>query len=320
MILVRAAVPDPETSVQTARIVPDWPELVEREIPMRRSHDETRVAVENVNTVGGTMTSQIWIIDLETGIQRQLTLDGTLNQFPVWTADGDAILFASDREDRPAIYRKSADGIGGTGRIWEADPGERVIPSSVSVDGVLAFTATSGGSSDIWTIPLDEGGSGGSAEATKIIEMARVPAFSPDGTAIAYLVGTGETLIRPYPIADDTVQRVPVGLAAPPAWYREGGELVYSDVGTGEVRSTRITTRPRLTLGSSSELFPIGSIDISLPGTGGVFVPWDTVSGRRLIIAHNVATPASDETSVANPQINVVLNWFQELRERAPVP
>ena len=38
-------------------------------------------------------------------------------------------------------------------------------------------------------------------------------------------------------------------------------------------------------------------------------------SGERL-----VAGVALDQNRLAQPQINIVLNWFEELKERVPVP
>jgi len=40
--------------------------------------------------------------------------------------------------------------------------------------------------------------------------------------------------------------------------------------------------------------------------------------GERLLMVFSADQPDSDEP--ARPQINIVLNWFEELKERVPVP
>ena len=41
--------------------------------------------------------------------------------------------------------------------------------------------------------------------------------------------------------------------------------------------------------------------------------------GDRLVVVVPADGTATDEAQGARPQINVVLNWFSELRERVPV-
>ena len=43
-----------------------------------------------------------------------------------------------------------------------------------------------------------------------------------------------------------------------------------------------------------------------------------SADGQRFLMIRNAAS--DDEASPQKPQINVVLNWFTELRERVPAP
>ena len=45
------------------------------------------------------------------------------------------------------------------------------------------------------------------------------------------------------------------------------------------------------------------------------FFDYDTVDGQRFLLAKRTAT--SDDTPV---RINIILNWFEELKDRVPVP
>ena len=42
---------------------------------------------------------------------------------------------------------------------------------------------------------------------------------------------------------------------------------------------------------------------------------WDLLPDGRMI---GLVTPAIDEGAVTTPQIRLVLNWFEELKERVP--
>ena len=113
---------------------------------LRLSPDGKRVAVE-VTTAGGT---HIWIVDIETGIGRQLTFESSDAQYPTWTADGQTVVF---QRDGGALYKKAADGSGEEELIYQSEKGS-VRPTDVSPDGILAFYEVRGevGGRDIWTV------------------------------------------------------------------------------------------------------------------------------------------------------------------------
>ena len=80
----------------------------------RMSPDGTRVAVEVRESGASDPPTHLWIVAVETGVATQFTFDGTRNQFALWTADSQTVVFASDRADGGGwgIYRKAADGSG----------------------------------------------------------------------------------------------------------------------------------------------------------------------------------------------------------------
>jgi Tol biopolymer transport system component len=53
---------------------------------------------------------------------RRLTFGGTLNQAPIWSADGEYILFRSNREGDIAVYRQPANGTGSAERLTKPEP------------------------------------------------------------------------------------------------------------------------------------------------------------------------------------------------------
>ena len=95
-------------------------------------------------------------------------------------------------------------------------------------------------------------------------------------------------------------------------WSPDGSELFYrrSDArflirDSNQLVGVDITTEPGLVWGNEL-LLPISVINT---GASYDIMP----DGQRFVI---VALP--DE--IPHPRINVVLNWFEELKERVPVP
>ena len=162
----------------------------------RTSPDGTRIAVE---VTEGTST-QIDIVTVDTGDAVRLTFEGTRNRYPVWTPDSQTVVFASNRGDGEGegIYRKAADGSGHAEIVFEDE--RPLAPTDVSRDWVLAFVRQGEGSSDIWTLPLDEGSGPSVFLATPADEFDAQ--FSSDGRWMAYSSNDGagvSVYARPYP-------------------------------------------------------------------------------------------------------------------------
>jgi len=86
----------------------------------------------------GTFGWDVWVFDLERDIRTRLTVDPGYDGSPVWTPDGQYIVFGSGREGAANLYRKRADGTGKVERLTESSNTQS--PSSVSPDGKIAFT------------------------------------------------------------------------------------------------------------------------------------------------------------------------------------
>ena len=95
-----------------------------------------------------------------------------------------------------------------------------------------------------------------------------------------------------------------------PLWSPDGGELFYrrSPSGRGgSLFSIELTTEPRFAF-TTERSVPVGDIVVE----GGSRDYDITPDGQAFL----VVVRANQDT--ASPQINVVLNWFQELTERVP--
>ena len=275
----------------------------------RASPDGKRVAVE-VAAARGSGDRHVFVIERETGVATQLTFDGTINQSPVWTQDGRAIVFVSDRarNGKWAFYRKAADGTGTTDLILESAGGIRAY--DISRDGVLVFgqTAADGSNVDLMTMPLSGAGKPVVFLATRRSETwAR---FSPDGRLIAYVAdqegGTQQVYVRPYPVNGDAQWRVSDDFGANPLWAADQSALLLIR-GTDQL-SAPVGMRPAFTRGALRRLFSWTTVP-ERAGSQRDLVPGD---GRFLFVS------AGDDfqASIERRELVTVINWFEELRAK----
>jgi serine/threonine-protein kinase len=277
----------------------------------RVSPDGKRIAVQTMDD------NIIWIYDLSgTTAMRKLTFGG-MNRFPLWSANGERIAFQSDREGDAGIFWQRADGTGPAERLTKAEPGVSHIPDSWSPDGqTLSFTVVKGNESSIWIYSLREKKAAVFEQAAgKLVERSM---FAPDGLWLAYQSNESgsnlqrEIFVQPFP-ANGTKYQVSKGDGNnySPLWSPDEKDLFYSKGGPGVV-SAQIATKPTFTFGNP--------ISIPLPARmSGIANPRNydiTPDGKRFLA---VVNPFQAEQTPVTPQIQVVLNWFRELRERVPV-
>jgi serine/threonine protein kinase/Tol biopolymer transport system component len=286
----------------------------------RVSPDGSRIAVE----VAGADT-HIWILDASTGFGEQLTFEGGLNQMPVWSADGQSVLFRSDRLGGApnAIFRRSASGEGAAELVLERD--RAVMPSDLSADGVLAFLEVDGANPDIWTVDLEDPDSAEVFLATPSSETAAQ--FSPDGRWLAYISnesGQNRVYVRAYPRADDTQRQVSERFMFGPVWSPTADELYAFeivliptlDIG---LTATSVRTEPEFSVTGRPRLLFDSSIGFTLDDDNMPTAPYDIMpDGDSFVFVAPAGDTGPAELSAVT-QINIVLNWFEELKERVPV-
>lgn len=267
-----------------------------------------RFSSDGKQLVYGTGTfgaQQIWRYDIGLGIPVPVT--GTdRNTHPVWSPDDTRLAFSRGGMETASLYTMTADGSGEPHSIAGAGRG---FAASWSVDNVLAYVRYRGGGYDrlgIWTIRMD-----GKSRPELFIEAASGwPVFSPDGDWMAYVSrGTGrdEVYVRPYP-EREPVHRISIDGGTRPVWSRDGRELFFRQgprvmvVDVETEPAFRRTSRPRpLFEGPYGSSNPVRSYDIFPP------------NGERFVM-----TRPRDVAPEPVTGINIVLNWFEELQERAP--
>jgi len=131
------------------------------------------------------------------------------------------------------------------------------------------------------------------------------PSLSPDGRWLAYTSdesGDYQIYVRPYPVTEERYQVSTTPGSEEPIWSQSGDELFYRN--GLRWMSVAITTQPKFSWGEPQELFRGNYINVS--GFSYDVAP----DGRFLLL--------QGEQPLTTTNLNVVLNWFEELKRLVP--
>jgi Tol biopolymer transport system component len=237
----------------------------------------------------------------------RFTFEGNVSLNAAWTSDGKWIAFQSSKEGQPPnIYWQRSDGSGGLERLTTSEYPN--VPMSWSPDGqLLAFMEVNPSTQrDIWILRM------GDRKAEPFLKTRfdeSVPRFSPDGHWLAYTSnesGRYEIYVQPYPGPGGKWQISTEG-GTEPAWNSNGRELFYRS--GDKMMAVDIATQASFAAGKPRMLFQ-GPYERTAATAPNYDVSPD---GQRFLMLKPADTGESAPT-----QINVVLNWFEELKRRVP--
>ena len=118
--------------------------------------------------------------------------------------------------------------------------------------------------------------------------------------------------MRPFPDTDSGRWEVSSTGGRQPVWNPAGPELFF--VGSDGLKALAFETEPTFRPGAVTTLFD--ATPYAFSGARRIAVDPD---GERFLLLKN-PTGQTGAEDAASPRINVVLNWFQELKARVPVP
>ena len=120
--------------------------------------------------------------------------------------------------------------------------------------------------------------------------------------------GHMEVYVRPFPEVNKGKWPISTGGGESPLWSRDGRELFYRK--GGAVMAVSIDTKSTFSAGKQTLLFQGAYV------TGYEDSPaWDiSPDGKRFLM---IKPPAAAAAGLR--KINIVLNWFEELKQRVPV-
>ncbi len=205
----------------------------------------------------GADQPDVWIYDLDRDLRTRLTTDPAGDGFPVWSPDGERVVFTSNRslsapQGRAASPSQARRGPGApdltlfekpsSGALPEKvlrlpEPGKQVFPMDWSRDGraivVQQFQAGQGpDQSDLWVVPLSADEKPFPYLATSFNEGE--PALSSDGRWLAYVSnesGSPQVVVQPFPDPSGGKWQISVKGGHYPRWRRDGREIYLSRPG-----------------------------------------------------------------------------------------
>jgi serine/threonine-protein kinase len=266
-------------------------------VSARLSPDETRVALTVADRV-----NDIWIYDLGRRTMTNLTSHPSVDQYPLWSPDGERIVFASNRSGSSNLYSQRADGTGPVVRLTTIST-MQVTPGSFSPDGrTLVFRQSTGDAIDLKLLRLDR-----EPRTEPLLETPAVETngeISPDGRWLAY-ESAGQVFVRPFPNVEGGRHQISTEAGTRPVWSKKGNDLFYFDPRTTAMMAVSVRTAGQFNAGSPTKLFDGSGYAVGAHRTYDV-----SRDGPRFLMIRN-ATSTGEPTPV---NLTVVLNWQEELK------
>jgi serine/threonine-protein kinase len=274
------------------------------DFPPMPDFDWARLSPDGRQVAASAMNQQfywnVWIHDLESGAQSQVTYAPPLNGHPVWSPDGSRVVFTSTRDGCTGdLYWKQADLGGAAERLTENEPGFFPVPYSWSPDGATLFFWDWGPGSvsgNLWALDFDT-----TLPRVRLVYQGDGnmwhPAISPDGLWMAYVWG-GVVFVSPYPAMDRFWKVSPEG-GDNPMWHPDGSSVLFLDP-IGRLMEADVRTEPVFSTGSPRVVLqgPYESFDVHPDGE------------RFLAVKIDPGEPITE--------LVVVENWFEELKRKVP--
>jgi len=250
--------------------------------------------------------ADIWVLPLGRQTPTRVTFESADDTQPAWMPDG-RLVFTSTRDGGNALFVQPSDGTGKSVRIG-AGPGDAksqllsLDQATVTPDGKFVLARNG---EDIAMLSVED------KTVTPLIESPfreRNPDVSRDGRWIAYQSdesGKPEVYVRPFPDVGKGKWQVSEQGGSRPAWAHNRRELFY--LGPDSVMMS-VTFEVSGSTFVASTPKRLGT----MPTTPGAHRAFDVAGDDQRFLT------IRGETSNERAEINVVRNWFEELKKKVP--
>jgi len=276
----------------------------------RISPDGKRVLF-SMRQTGGASGVVIYDLEQDSFSRLALAVEATSAGAAIWAPDGKWITFRANVEGARNIYRQLADRSAPPEQLTTDPDGTRnKQPTSWSPDGRVLILNERLQNQNAWDILIFNRETEEPQPFIATSSHECCAQFSPDGRWLAYVSderGRTQVYIRPYPGPGDKflVSEEREG-GGEPVWSPDGTELFYRSGRRMMVVS--VQTEPSFRAGRPGVLFE-GSHRATNRPLG--FQYYDiSPDGQRFLMIKQGQT--------AGGQINVVQNWFEELKRLVP--
>jgi Tol biopolymer transport system component len=242
-----------------------------------------------------TGNSDLWLYDRARGSESRFTFDPSNDLAPVFSPDGEYVLFSSDRSGSYQLYKKPASGA--SDELLIASGMNNSLSQDWSSDGrfVIAQVLDFKTVFDLWALSLS--GDQKHFPVARSEHGEREGQLSPDMRWVAYdstESGRREVWVQPFPPTGAKWQ-LSTGGGSSPRWRGDGRELFYV-AADGKLTAVATETGSTFEGGAPRPLF-------QTMFRGGVYASYAVShDGKRFLI--NVPPRVDDVTP-----ITVVMNW-----------
>jgi len=263
------------------------------------SPDSTQLAMQSPR--GTVSTSEIWLYDLIRRQPRKFTFSDGSDRAPVWSPDGQRVVFASQRRELSGLYMKSVAGDRPEELLLASDTvdWDEHWPTDWSSNGIVYMSGKKRTEQDIWLLPVDAADRT-PHQVTREPGIEGEPRLSPDAKWLAYSqrdrpTSRGEVFVRS--LSTGAKYLISTAGGRWPFWRRDGKELLYV-APDGSLTSVSIqSTATSLRMGTPKIVMHV----IGATG-GGRRLLGVTPDGQRFLL------PVTDDRP-STAEVVVVTNW-----------
>jgi serine/threonine protein kinase len=276
------------------------------------SPDGKRAIIERMANAQGS-SSDLWITDLEHGTESRLTFDASVNENPVWSPNGDRVLFTSYRRGIYNLYEKPSNGRGQDEIVLSSQENNFAVDWSRDGKFVIFQASNPNAKIGLWALPAT-----GHKKPIMLQGQGNMLTgrLSPDVRWLAYVSdesGRNELYVIPFAPEDAAGKRVggkwqiSTTGGGQPQWRGDGKELFY-------ITLDRKLMSMELNDGCESfEWTPpqtLFELPINLATTGQFAYRYAPApDGKRFLVS------TEPDASTEAPQLTIVVNWLAGLKK-----
>ena len=265
------------------------------------SPDGQRIVVE----VRESNRIDLWVYTVASSTLQPLAVEPQDEQYPLWTTDGQHVVFTSSHNGLNGLFQKSSYGTGQAELLSQSEG----FRHGLGWSGTTLVIGEFGSQNSLWALRE------GQDQAERLFEEVGPyrAAVSRNGDWVAYNsapTGTLEVWVRPMDDANGRRLQVSQGGGNSPAWSPDGTEIFYrNENGDAMIAATfdadAFTIVERQTLFEGEYLTANGRMyDIS-------------PDGERFVM---VKPGGSSELRSSVDDLRLVTDWFEELKRLVPTP